>query len=105
MNGKSLNAMIKIKTILNHGGACPFQIDALTDDDRMIYGRYRHGYIRVYIGRTGDLSEDAALDGELIFRKEVGRTKEKLKDLERGVRFFKLREHKLLDKDKVLSLI
>jgi hypothetical protein len=40
-----------------------------------------------------------------LLEKEVGRIKEKLKDLERGVRFFKLREHKLLDKDKVLSLI
>lgn len=65
--------MIKIKTILNHGGSCPFQIDALTDDDRMIYGRYRGGRVRVYIGEVGDLSEDAAVDGELIFIKDLGR--------------------------------
>lgn len=64
--------MIKIKTILNHGGFYPFQIDALTDDDRMVYGRYRYGGIRVYIGEAGDLSEDAALDGELLFEAVAG---------------------------------
>ncbi len=65
--------MIKITKILGHGGACPFQIDALTDDDRLIYGRYRHGYLRVYIGKIGDLSEDAAVGGELIFLKDLGK--------------------------------
>lgn len=50
-----LRQVIKIAKILNHGGSCPFQIDALTDDDRLIYGRYRHGYLRVYIGKAGDL--------------------------------------------------
>lgn len=65
--------MIKIAKILNHGGSCPFQIDALTDDDRMIYGRYRNGYLRVYIGETGDFSEDAAVDGELVFKKDLGK--------------------------------
>ncbi len=65
--------MIKITKILGYGGACPFQIDALTDDDRLIYGRYRNGYLRVRIGKTGDLSEDAAVLGDLIFQKDLGR--------------------------------
>lgn len=65
--------MFKIKTILGHGGSCPFQIDALTNDDRMIYGRYRNGYLRVSIGQTGDLSEDAAVGGELIFKKDFNK--------------------------------
>ena len=65
--------MIKIQTILSHGGACPFQIDALTDDDRRIYGRYRHGVLRVYISKTGDLTEDGAIDGDLIHREDTGR--------------------------------
>lgn len=64
--------MIKIAKILNHGGSCPFQIDALTDDDRMIYGRYKGGRVRVYIGEVGDLSEDAAVDGQLIFSDMIG---------------------------------
>ena len=65
--------MFKIKTILCYGGSCPFQIDALTDNDRMIYGRYRNGYLRVFIGKTGDLSEDAAVGGELIFKKDFNK--------------------------------
>lgn len=64
--------MIKITKIINHGGSCPFQIDASTDDDRMIYGRYRHGYLRVYIGRSGDFSEFAAVEGDLVFRADLG---------------------------------
>lgn len=64
--------MIKITKILGHGGACPFQIDALTDDDRLIYGRYRWGHLTVRIGKAGDHSEYAAVDGEMILIKDVG---------------------------------
>lgn len=65
--------MIKITKILNYGGSCPFQIDALTDDDRRIYGRYRHGYLRVYISKTGDLTDNGAVNGDLIDRHDTGR--------------------------------
>ena len=64
--------MIKITKILNYGGACPFQIDALTDDNRRIYGRYRHGYLRVYIRKTGDLTDDGVIDGRLYFSNFIG---------------------------------
>lgn len=66
-------SMIRIQTIIGHGGACPFQIDALTHDNRRIYGRYRHGYLRVYISKTGDLTEDGAIDGDLLYREDTGR--------------------------------
>jgi hypothetical protein len=65
--------MIEVIKILNYGGACPFQIDALTNDNRRIYGRYRHGYLRVYISKTGDLTEDGAIDGDLIDRQDCGK--------------------------------
>lgn len=61
--------MIKITKILGYGGSCPFQIDALTDDDRMIYGRYRGGRLSVRIGEAGNLAEDSAFFGERIFLK------------------------------------
>lgn len=64
--------MIKITKIIGHGGACPFQIDALTDDNRRIYGRYRGGRIRVYVSKTGDLTEDGAIDGDLYFSNLIG---------------------------------
>lgn len=64
--------MFKIIKILNHGGACPFQVDALTDDSRLIYGRYRHGHLTVQIGKVGDFSEYAAVNGEKVFSSHVG---------------------------------
>ena len=64
--------MIKITKILNYGGACPFQIDALTDDNRLIYGRYRWGHLTVSIGSQDDLSEDAAIKKESIFSAQIG---------------------------------
>ena len=64
--------MIKITKILNYGGACPFQINALTDDNRIIYGRYRGGSIKVYIGKNGDLTDDEVIDGRLIFQEDNG---------------------------------
>lgn len=64
--------MIKITKILNHGGSCPFQIDALTDDDRMIYGRYRWGHLTVRIGEYGNHSAFAAVDGKYLFENYIG---------------------------------
>jgi hypothetical protein len=65
--------MIKITKILGYGGACPFQIEALTDDDRLIYGRYRGGRLSVHIGEAGNLAEDSALFGERIVFKDFGK--------------------------------
>ena len=64
--------MIKITKILNYGGSCPFQIDALTDDNRRIYGRYRGGNIIVYVGKNGDLTDDGVIDGHLYFSNLIG---------------------------------
>ncbi len=63
---------VKVVNILSYGGACPFQIDALTDDNRLIYGRYRWGHLTATIGAQDDLSEDAAIRKELIFSAQVG---------------------------------
>lgn len=38
--------MIKIKKILCAGGACPYQIEAITEDDKFFYLRYRGGWLR-----------------------------------------------------------
>ena len=74
MSGKILyfKPMIKITEILNYGGSCPFQLDALTDDDRRIYGRYRGGSIRVYVGKNVDLTDDGVIDGHLYFYNLIG---------------------------------
>ncbi|MBV6512550.1 MAG: hypothetical protein FMNOHCHN_02058 [Ignavibacteriaceae bacterium] len=73
--------MIKITKILNHGGICPFQIDALTNDNRLIYGRYRGGRLSVYIGEAGNLAEDSALFGERVFFKDFGKPLDGCMDL------------------------
>jgi len=85
--------MIKIKTIIHYGGVCPFQLDALTNDDRMIYGRYRHGWIEVRIGAKDDASEDAAVSGESIFREKIGENFDGYIDIEQ----FKLETEDLID--------
>ena len=37
--------MIKIKRLLSYGGACPYQLEAITTDDKWLYIRYRHGVL------------------------------------------------------------
>lgn len=64
--------MIKISKILAFGGSCPTQLDAITSDGRMVYGRYRHGHLTVEIGAQYDFSEYAAVGGECILEKVVG---------------------------------
>lgn len=44
--------MIKIKSILMSGGACPYQIEAITDDDKYLYLRYRGGFLRCSIANS-----------------------------------------------------
>ena len=41
--------MYNVKTVLNYGGACPFQLEGLTDWDEEIYVRYRGGNLRIDI--------------------------------------------------------
>jgi len=38
--------MINVKTIIFSGGACPYQIEGITDDDKEFYLRYRGGWLR-----------------------------------------------------------
>ena len=64
--------MEKISKILSFGGSCPTQLDAITSDKRMIYGRYRWGHLTVQIGPVKDLSDFAAVDGELLLSKYIG---------------------------------
>lgn len=44
--------MIKIKTILLAGGACPYQLEAITDDGKWLYIRYRNGMLRYVLAET-----------------------------------------------------
>lgn len=41
--------MIIIKKLLSYGGACPYQLEAITSDDKWLYIRYRHGILSYVI--------------------------------------------------------
>lgn len=60
--------MITIKKILWSGGACPYQIEAITDDDAYFYLRYRHGCLRYGVWE----SEQACDHQHYQFVKTVG---------------------------------
>ena len=60
--------MVTIKKILYAGGACPYQIEAITDDDKFFYLRYRWGNLRF-----GVWENEAAFDiGRYMFSKSIG---------------------------------
>lgn len=44
--------MIKIKKLLSSGGACPYQLEAITSDDKWLYIRYRHGVLSCVVANS-----------------------------------------------------
>jgi hypothetical protein len=52
--------------------ACPSQWDGITDDNRKVYIRYRHGQLSVSIGEPGDEADDAGVNGECIYAGDNG---------------------------------
>lgn len=44
--------MITIKTVEWAGGACPYQIEGVTDDGQYFYLRYRMGCLRAGVAKT-----------------------------------------------------
>ena len=44
--------MIKISKIIYSGGACPYQLEANTDDGKWLYIRYRNGMLRYVLAET-----------------------------------------------------
>ena len=59
--------MIRIKQVIYSGGACPYQLEAITDDDKTIYLRYRGGYLRYGYVEKGDI-----VPKQYIFSKQIG---------------------------------
>lgn len=58
--------MLTIARIDSMGGACPFQIEAYTDDDREVYVRYRWGHLRIRVAaKPGGSAFDE--DVEVVF--------------------------------------
>jgi len=58
---------VKIKKILEEGGAAPYQLEALTEDNRKIYLRYRGGYLS-----WGFLNKGEIVPHPYTFREKIG---------------------------------
>lgn len=41
--------MIKLKEIIIEGGSCPYQLEAITEEGKYFYLRYRDGFLRAGI--------------------------------------------------------
>ena len=54
--------MIKIKELLSYGGACPYQLEAITYDDKWLYIRYRYGVLSYVVAN----SEKEWMDNDCI---------------------------------------
>ncbi len=54
--------MIKIKNLKQTCGACPSQWEFETFDNRMVYVRYRYGYLSVRLGEPNE-GIDSAVGG------------------------------------------
>lgn len=46
--------MIVIKELLSYGGACPYQLEAITIDNKWLYIRYRHGVLSYVVADSAD---------------------------------------------------
>lgn len=54
--------MIKIKELLSYGGACPYQLEAITTDNKWLYIRYRYGMLSYVVAN----SEKEWMDNDCI---------------------------------------
>ena len=64
--------MIKIKTILLAGGACPYQLEANTDDGKWLYIRYRNGMLRYALAESSTQWMKSKKDAWYSFSKKIG---------------------------------
>ena len=64
--------MIVLKTIHNAGGACPYQLEATTDDGKWFYLRYRGGMLRYAIAPSSTAWMKRKGDSVYDFSKKIG---------------------------------
>lgn len=68
---EGVNPPTVVATIIDCGGACPFQVNAKTDKGEHVYVRYRWGWLSVDV------------DGKTIFCKQIGDDMAGFLDMER----------------------
>lgn len=63
---------MKVTSIVQTSTACPSQWEGTLEDGRMVYVRYRWGYLSVRVSPTPTTEVLDAVDGEEVFGKEIG---------------------------------
>jgi len=63
---------MKIIKVTQTCTACPSQWDAVTDDNRIVYIRYRWGHLTISVGEPNDTDEWAGVNGRVIFAESIG---------------------------------
>lgn len=64
--------MIVLKTIYSAGGACPYQLEATTEDNQWFYLRYRNGILRYAIAPSFISWAKSRKDNAYVFNKKIG---------------------------------
>lgn len=59
--------MIRVTTVVRTCTACPDQWVGITDNNRQIHVSGRHGELEIRVGPVGDMSQLAAVTGDLVF--------------------------------------
>ena len=62
--------MIVIKKLISYGGACPYQLEAITDDDKWLYIRYRWGILSYVVADSEEIWMNGPYD--YTYREKVG---------------------------------
>lgn len=63
--------MIKISKILYAGGACPYQLEAITSEGKWLYLRYRGGNLRYVVAQNQEDWQNNIFSG-YSFSKKIG---------------------------------
>jgi hypothetical protein len=64
--------MISIANIISSGGACPYQLEATTDDGKWLYIRYRNGMLRYVLAESSTQWTKSKKDSWYDFSKKIG---------------------------------
>lgn len=64
--------MIKIKSVEYAGGACPYQLEATTDDGKWFYLRYRGGWLRYVVAESHTSWRNNKKDKWYDYSKQIG---------------------------------
>ncbi len=74
--------MIRVVKFKQTCSACPSQWEGVTDDDRGVYARFRHGHLTVQVAPVGGGTWAAATDGETVIDRTLSDGLDGVLDLE-----------------------